>query len=268
MMSKQPLGDTGLSAAPLGLAGSFGIGADEVERAFHELGVNYFFVTARMKGLVEGIRRLVAAGHRDDIVIAAGAAIPTGGRVRAACAKMSRLLDVDHLDVFHIFWVQANWYVTGKTWPAMRKLKEEGKVRALAISCHDRPTARRMSEELPLDVLMCRYNAAHRGAEKEIFAALPTERPAIVTYTATRWGKLLKPLGDAGPMSAGECYRFALEHPRVAVALCGARNYAELRADVEAVLAGPLDPERLEQIRAFGDKVRATFTGRLGFLGG
>lgn len=266
-LSKRPLGATGLEAAPLGLAGSFGIDADAVERAFHELGVNYFFVTPRMKGLVEGIRRLIAAGHRDELIIAAGAAIPTGGRVKAAWEKQARLFGVDHLDVFHLFWVQAHWYVTGKTWPALQRLKEEGKATALAISCHDRKMARTLCDELSLDVLMCRYNAAHRGAEKEIFDSMPEPQPAIVAYTATRWGKLLKPHGDAGPMTPEECYRFQLSHPRVHVALCGAASYEELAADVAAVSAGALEPARMKQVKHFGDLVRASATGKLGFLG-
>src|SRR5262249_9799570 len=127
MLQKKQLGSTGLRVAPLGLAGSFGIEAGDVERAFHELGVNYFFVTPRMKGLVEGIRRLVAAGHRDAIVIGAGAAIPMGWSVGREWAKLARILNVEVIDVFHLYWVQAHWYVTGNTWPAMRKVKEEGK---------------------------------------------------------------------------------------------------------------------------------------------
>jgi aryl-alcohol dehydrogenase-like predicted oxidoreductase len=266
-LEQRSLRDTGLTVAPLGLAGSFGIAAGDVERAFHELGINYFFVTPRMKGLVEGIRRLIANGHRDEIVLAMGAAVPTGGGVRSAWKKATRLFDVEQIDVFHLFWVQAHWYVTGKTWPAMRELKENGQVKALAVSIHDRPMARSLCDELELDVLMCRYNAAHRGAEKEIFASLPASKPAIVSYTATRWGRLLKPVGELAPMTAPECYRFALSHPRVDLVLCGASSYGELAADAEAVLSGPIDAPRLDEVRAFGDRVRATATGTLGFLG-
>jgi hypothetical protein len=73
-LPSRPLGNTGLVAAPLGLAGSFGIDADGVERAFHELGVNYFFVTLRMTKTLEGLRRLIRAGHRDRLVLALGRA--------------------------------------------------------------------------------------------------------------------------------------------------------------------------------------------------
>ncbi len=262
------LGRTKYEVSPLGLAGSFGIDADGTERAFHELGINYFFVTPRMKGLVAGLRRLIDAGHREKLVIAMGANVPTGGGVRRAFSKAAKVLGTDHIDVFHLFWVQSRWYVRGKTWPAMVKLRDEGKVGALAISCHDRPMARTLVDDLDLDVLMCRYNAAHRGAEREIFESLGDSRPGIVSYTATRWGRLLKPASGHGPMTAGECYRFAANHPKVDTVLCGAATFAELEADVRAVLEGPLPADRLEQVRAFGDIVRKTPTGGIGFVGG
>jgi aryl-alcohol dehydrogenase-like predicted oxidoreductase len=267
MLLRRQLRGTGMRVAPLGVAGSYKIDAQAVERAYHELGINYFFVTTQMGGLCEGVRRLIASGARDDLVIASGANIPTGGSVTRAWSKIARELGIDRVDVFHLFWVQAHWYVTGKTWPAMRRLKEEGKAGALAISCHDRPMASRLVHELDLDLLMCRYNAAHRGAEAEIFAAVPAERPAIVAYTATRWGRLLKPLGEHPAMTAGECYRFALGHPRVDLVLCGASSWSELEENARAVLEGPLTPKRSEQVREFGDRVRATPGARIGFSG-
>jgi predicted aldo/keto reductase-like oxidoreductase len=269
-LTHRPLGKTGLVAAPLGLAGNYGIDADGVERAFHELGINYFFVTLGMTKAIEGLKRLIAAGHREKMVLALGASVPTGWGVERAWEKCAKALGIDSIDIFQLFWVQAHWYVTGKTWPAMQKLREEGRARALGISCHDRPMARALVDELELDMLMIRYNAAHRGAEKEIFATLdpsPASRPAIVSYTATRWGKLLKPARDLSPMSAPECYRFALGSPHVDVVLCGAKSFEELRQNAEEVLKGPLPEDRLDEVKRFGDAVRATATGRLGFAG-
>jgi aryl-alcohol dehydrogenase-like predicted oxidoreductase len=266
-LQQRPLGRSGLPVSPLGLAGSYGIDADAVVRAHHELGVNYFFVTSRAEGLVEGIRRLVASGRRDKIVIAGGANVPTGFGVRRGWARDARLLGVDRIDVFHLFWVQAHWYVTGRTWPEMQRLREEGKVGALAISCHDRPMARRLVDELGLDALMIRYNAAHRGAEEEIFRTLPERRPGIVAYTATRWGRLLRPVGELGPLSAGECYRFALSHPAVDVVLCGARSWQEIADNAASLAEGPLPEGRLQEIRTFGDAVRRTASSRVAFGG-
>ena len=266
-LPRRPLGTTGLSVSSLGLAGSFGIDADATQRAFHELGVNYFFVSTRMPKLVDGVAQLVKQGHRGEMVIASGANVPTGGSVRRSWAKNARALGVDRIDIWHLFWVQAHWYVTGKTWTEMLRLKEEGKVGALAISCHDRTLARRLQTELGLDVMMLRYNAAHRGVEKEVFDHLPAPRPGIVAYTATRWGKLLAPVDGLGPMTAAECYRFVLGHPAVDVALCGARSFEELAEDAAAVQAGPLSATRLAEVLAFGDRVRSTFASRVAFRG-
>jgi aryl-alcohol dehydrogenase-like predicted oxidoreductase len=265
------LGRTGLRVHPLGVAGNYGIDADGIERGFHELGTNYFFATTRMQPMVRAVKSIVATGHRDRLVLGTGFNVPFGFRVRPALESALKTFGVDCIDVFHLFWVQGHWYVTGNTWKEMRKLKEEGLVKSLAISCHDRPLARKLVTELDLDVLMLRYNAAHRGAEKEVFDSLPNDaakRPGIISYTATRWGKLLERAGDEGPMTAAECYRFAAGHPSVDVVLCGARSYEELRDDARAIEQGPLPEARLAEIRRFGDRVRASATGKLGFLGG
>jgi aryl-alcohol dehydrogenase-like predicted oxidoreductase len=145
---------------------------------------------------------------------------------------------------------------------AALKLKERGLVRFLAMSGHNRPlfgeTARRA--ESPIDIFMVRYNAAHRGAEEEIFPHLPEDGgPGVTTYTATRWGKLLDPRkmppGER-PLTAAECYRFVLSHPRVDLCMTGPRSLEEFESGVAALAAGPLDPEERERIRRIGDFVR------------
>ncbi len=263
-VDRRILGRSGLQVSRIALAGSFGISADDTVRGFEELGVSTFFVTSRSSGQLEGIRRLCAAGHRDALTLIAVASIPMGFSVKRELASISKLLGVDAVDLFLLGWVQYHWYVTGKTWPAMRALKEEGRVRALGISCHDRPLARALIDELELDAVMLRYNAAHRGAEREVFATLPEDRrPGVIAYTATRWGGLLKPQGELGPMSPGECYRFALGHPAVDTVLSGARTFEELASNVEAVAQGPLPAPRLDEVKQFGDAVRAKMSSRV-----
>ncbi|GBE14055.1 hypothetical protein BMS3Abin14_00089 [bacterium BMS3Abin14] len=55
---------------------------------------------------------------------------------------------------------------------------------------------------------------SHRDAEADIFPHIPAENPpGIMSYTATRWGRLLNPKKmppRENPMTAAECYRFAL----------------------------------------------------------
>ncbi|MBI2568671.1 MAG: aldo/keto reductase [Candidatus Schekmanbacteria bacterium] len=267
------LGRSAVRVSPLGLAALSvrlgaprgpGLAPSEVERAFHELGINTFLVTPEMRSLAQGVRLLVRSGHRQEITIISMASIPTGWTVRRAWEHGATALGVDYLDAFLLGWVQARWYVTGRTWPAMQALKEAGKVRALGFSCHHRPLAVELGRELGVDVLMIRYNAAHRGAEQEIFATLGDNRPGIISYTATRWGNLLSPLVDRGfaqGLPAADCYRFALSHPAVDVALCAAHSWAELCQDVAGVSAGPLSEARQKEVRAFGDAVHAAARG-------
>ena len=47
------------------------------------------------------------------------------------------------------------------------KLKEEGKVRALGVSIHDRRRVGQLAEDSPLDALI-RYSAVHSSAECDI----------------------------------------------------------------------------------------------------
>jgi len=272
-LGRRPLGRTGIRVSPLALsawsvraAGQAGLKLDaaDIERAFHDHGINTFLVTWQMKHVVEGVRRLIRAGHRDELVLITELGIPTGTFIRRGFEKNARALGVDMIDVVLLGWVQARWYVTGGSWPAMRRLKSEGKTRGIGFSSHNRLLAARLAREVNPDVLMIRYNAAHRGAEREAFEAFGDDRPAIIAYTATRWGMLLQPLPDAGlpkGMTAPECYRFALSHRAVDTVLCAARTADELREDVAGALEGPLDPARHAEVCRFGDAVHAAARG-------
>jgi aryl-alcohol dehydrogenase-like predicted oxidoreductase len=137
------------------------------------------------------------------------------------------------------------------------RLKEEGKVRALGVSIYDRPRAGRLALDSPLDTFMLRYNAAHPGAERDVFPHLAARKPAVVAYTATSWRKLLKaPKGWSGPvMTAGDCYRFCLSNPHVDVVLTAPASGAQLRESLAALEKGPLSPGEEKWMREFGRAV-------------
>ena len=62
------------------------------------------------------------------------------------------------------------------------------------------------------------------------------------------------PPGEA-PLTAGECYRFALSSPHIHVAITGPKTDEEMRHALEAMRAGPLDPDEMTRIRAIGEYV-------------
>ena len=72
-----------------------------------------------------------------------------------------------------------------------------------------------------VDVLMQRYNMAHRGVEEVVLPAAQAAGVPVVAFTCTRWGSLLEGHRDwSGPLpSAADCYAFALRNPAVGVAL-------------------------------------------------
>ena len=110
-----------------------------------------------------------------------------------------------------------------------------------------------------------RYNAAHRGAEKESFPYLTGEnRPGIVSYTATRWGHLLNPkkmpIGESA-LKSSDCYRFVLSNPMVDICMCGPRDMSQMREALTALELGRLEIEDMERIKKIGEHVHSTSGG-------
>ena len=241
----------------LGLATNYGVDGKDLEWAL-EQGVNYVFWTPNARKVTESLKRALKR-DRESVVLACG---PTtayfGGSVRRTCERFLKKLGTDYIDVFHLFWLGRTSAWTSSTISALASLRESGMVRAIGASMHDRKRASKLAADSPLDMLMIRYNAAHPGAEKDIFPYLEQRRPAIVAYTATRWGGLLRrPKGWKGPvMSAGDCYRFCLSNPHVDLVLTGPKNRQQLQENLhELKEKGPLSEEEMLRIREFGQFV-------------
>ena len=153
------------------------------------------------------------------------------------------------------FWVGVTSTLNDARFEEMTRLRESGKVRAIGCSIHDRAKAGRLAADSPLDLLMIRYNAAHPGAERDIFPHLRADRPRMVlAYTATRWRKLLKrPKGWQGPlMSAADCYRFCLSNPHVDAVLTGPSSLAQLDENLDGIRKGALTSEEDAWMREYG----------------
>ena len=147
----------------------------------------------------------------------------------------------------------------------LAELRADGKVRAIAISCRDRNFAADLAADLAargvLDVLMIRYNAAHPGAETDVFPYVHAHQTGVVGYTATRWSYLLRrPKGwkqNEPVATAGQCYRFVLSNPNVHVVLTAPRNERELAENLHEVERGPLPEDEMAFMRRFGACVHA-----------
>ena len=108
-------------------------------------------------------------------------------------------------------------------------LKEAGLVKHLALSGHYRPYLGELVADAgsPIDIVMTRYNAAHPGAEEDIFPHIPDNPKGLIAYTATCWGRLLNPKNmppNEEVLSASDCYRFALTSQHVDLCMTGPKN--------------------------------------------
>ena len=238
----------------LGLAFNW-LNGKGAEAALSE-GLNYLFWQNLFKrGEPFEVLKQALKRDRENYVLASGAAFGYfKGGVRRGIEKMLRLFDVAYFDVYQLFWLGRMSLFSDSVQQELVKIREEGLARSIGISIHDRPRAGRLVTEADLDLFMIRYNAAHPGAEQDIFPAYEKRRPLTVSYTATSWRKLLKPVkGWDGPvMTASDCYRFCLSSPHVDVCLCGPANAQQLQSNLEGLKKGPLSEEEDKWMREFG----------------
>ena len=241
----------------LGLATNFGVEGVDLEWAL-EQGVNYIFWPPNARRIATSLKT-VLSHDRESLILASG---PTtgyfGGSVKRACDRLLKTLGTEYLDIFQLFWLGRTSVWTSSTIDALVSLRESGKVRAIGVSIHDRKKAAKLAQDSPLDMLMVRYNAAHTGAEQDIFPHLAKRKPAIIAYTATRWrGLLERPKNWSGPvMTASDCYRFCLSNPHVDIVLTGPKNRQQLQENLSNLgEKGPLSEQENSWIREYGQIV-------------
>jgi aryl-alcohol dehydrogenase-like predicted oxidoreductase len=255
---KRPLGRSGLMVSRLGLGSSYGVSGRDVDRAV-ERGVNYLYWGSRRDGeFGKAITRAAKKDRAGTVVVVQTYSRAAIG-LRPSLELALRRLKLDHADVLLLGWWNAP--PPERIIDAAPELREAGKCRALMISCHHRPTFQTFIADPVWGAIMVRYNAAHRGAEGEVFGAVAAEprAPGVVAYTATRWGGLLDPrlvpAGERLPRGS-DCYRFALSRPEVDLVLSGPRDGEELDEAMAALDRGPMSDDELAWMRRVGDGVK------------
>lgn len=251
------LGRTGRVVHRLGVAASFGIGGRDLEAAVEEHGVSYlYWGSLRTRAFGAAVRALCRRGLRERLFLVVQSYSRLGCLVGPSLKLALRRLGVERADLLLLGWW--NKPVSPGILAAARRLQEQGLVAHLGVSTHQRPLVPGFAgPDSPYDVVHLRYNAAHRGAERDVFPHLPPgPRAGLVAFTATRWGQLLGPAPGAPPglrvPSAGDCYRFALARPELDVCLSGPADGEQLRAALRAV-ERPMDQDELEWMRQVGD---------------
>ncbi len=254
-----PLGRTGLHVSRIGLAASYGIDGKGVEEAYAEHGINFFYWgSVRRKSFGEGIRR-IAQKNREDAVVVIQSYSRFAGWLERSLELALRRLQLDYADILLLG--MFNRLPSARIMEAAQNLKSRGRARSLAVSCHRRSTFQHYIADGTMDILMFRYNAAHRGAETEIFPFISeSNRQGTLAYTATRWGNLINPKKtpkDELVPRASDCYRFVLTQPYIDVCLAGPANRDQLTEALAALDRGPMNKEELAWMRRVGNHIHA-----------
>jgi aryl-alcohol dehydrogenase-like predicted oxidoreductase len=291
MMEYVTLGNTGLQVSVLGLGGGghsrLGqrTGATDIESAAIvmralELGVT-FVDTAETYGTEALIGAALQSVRRQDVVLSTKKSITEEGRlitaaqlVRGLEASLKRLR-TDYVDVYHLHGVRSEQYdhAVAELVPAMRKLREAGKIRFLGITeqfaadLGHRMMTRAVCDD-HWDVVMVGFSILNQSARDRVLAETRRRGTGVLCMFAVRDAlsrpeKLRETIADLirqglidpdavepqDPLNflqsvasslPDAAYRFCRAEPGIHVILSGTGNMQHLEENVASILRPPL----------------------------
>ena len=228
-----------------------------------EQGLNYWNWCGHEDGMAAAIRQL--GSQRKQVLIAAQLWARDSRGSKAELEQVFERLRVDHLDVATLYYVERTeeWReITspGGALEGLRNAQDRGQIGMIGLTTHQRRLAVQILQEGLLDLLMLRYNAAHRGAENAIFPQAEVSKTPLIAFTALRWCDLLKQTPedppDFTPPAVHDWYRFVLAHPAVSIALAAPDNRGELLQTLRLLAdwRAPTSTE-FQTMREHGDRV-------------
>jgi L-galactose dehydrogenase len=279
VMEYRELGETGLKVSRLGFGASplgdvFGTtdpaeGRRAVELAI-ERGVNFFDVSPYY-GLTLAEERLGQAlvGKREEIVLATKCGRYGKAQfdfsapgITAGLDASLRRLRTDHVDLLQAHDVEFGdeRQIIEETIPAMRRLQEQGKIRAVGITGYPLRILARIAEAVPVDSILsyCRYNLMVTDMDDVLLPAAkkhgiglinasPLLMGVLTSEGAPAWHPASAEFQQAGRKIARLCTErgvevaslalgFCLDHPYVATTLVGMSNPQQVEVNLNTLL--------------------------------
>ena len=284
-MRYRPFGNTGASVSALGFGAMRlpmtpdGEHIDEdqaipvIQRAL-ELGVNYFDTAPYYcKSESEIVLGKAVKGWRERIYLSTKNPLEdaTAGTFRRFLETSLRKMDVEYVDFYHMWGISwAKYTERGVDAPGgpldeARKAKEEGLIRHISFSFHDKPEIlERFIETGHFASMTVQYNLLDRANENAILLAA-SRGMGVVIMGPVAGGRLgetspeirkLLPEGVSG--SPELALRFVLSHPGVHVALSGMGTIQMVEENAAtANREDPLSAQERESIARAMDQYRA-----------
>jgi L-galactose dehydrogenase len=287
------LGNTGIkvSVAGLGCGGPSLVGLKQDQsgrlsgslvRQAIDLGVN-FFDTAERYGTEHVVGQAIAEVPRDRIVVSTKKTFPFFNpadpetKVRRSLEQSLKQLRTDYIDIYHLHGVDLKGYGYAKErlLPVFKKLRAEGKIRAIGITEHfvEDPMHTMLQQALQdncWDVIMVGFNVLVTSARKNIFPLAKRQGVGVIGMYAMRSGLsqparlkticrylvekgLVAPdllnsedpldfiIRDGGALTVSEAaYRFCRHEPGIDLVLTGTANSEHLQSNIASILKPPL----------------------------
>lgn len=261
----------GFGASPLGNEFQV-IDPGEGERAVNyavDNGINFFDVSPYYgRTLAEQRLGAALAGRRDKIVLATKCGRYdtnhfdfSAARITASVEESLKRLRTDYLDILHAHDIEFadREQIVNETLPAMRKLKEQGKVRLIGVTGFPLKMLADVSVRGGADVVMsyCRYNLlvhdldAHLAPVLErngigLLNASPLHMGILTEGGAPEWhpapenvreaGKRIIGIASARGMDvAAAALRFCLDHRYISSTLIGMSTTEQVDANLKAL---------------------------------
>lgn len=242
-----------------------------LQRAY-ELGIN-FFDTAWGYINRDG-QRIVGKGvkpFRDKIYLSSK--LPAGevqqpGDFRRKLEMSLRELDTDYIDFYHMHALSADRFEHAKKMQMdldMLKAKEEGLIRHISFSFHDRPEVMvQIADRGIFDTVLCQYNLIDQTNE-QVMRTLADRGVGVMVMGPVGGGAIAAGgeeflrLYDTPAQSAVElALRFVLGYDAVSLALSGMQSVEMVEQNVAlAERACAVTPAEREGYKATNDKLRA-----------
>jgi aryl-alcohol dehydrogenase-like predicted oxidoreductase len=304
-MEYTTLGRTGLkvSVAGLGCGGPSRLGmrndpqsakhAIDIVKQALDLGVT-FLDTAQSYGTEPIVGKAIADVPRDRLVISTKKTLPDPDcadperEVAKGLEQSLKQLGTDYIDIYHLHGVEPADYQRAKErlMPAMRRLKEQGKIRFIGVTegfvvdpAHG--VLQKGLQENLWDVVMVGFSLLNPSARKSVLPRTKERNVGVLNMFAVRRalsqparfkalvgelvveGKLATNaldvndpldflLKESGAATLPEAaYRFCRHEPGVDVVLTGTGNAGHLKENIAAILKPPLPQPVLSKLNEF-----------------
>ncbi len=285
-MEKRSFGNTGMEVTTLGYGAMEFRHVDENQagrllESVLDAGINFIDTSPDYGPSEDRIGKWIAH-RRDEYFLATkcGCNVPqqggddaprhiwTGAQVRHNIEHSLKRLNTDYVDVWQVHSAEPDELAQSDVLETMLRIKEEGKVRHIAVSMSGRAAGRGFGQLRPyldgdwdhFEAIQVWYSALERASEDAMREAANRGKGMIirgVVRTVEPYESLadfvdkvgLNDLRATGESAAQFLLRFAIAHPALHTTIIGTKSLDHLQDNIKAVEAGPLAPDVLAEAK-------------------